>query len=107
MKIRKNDKVQVMSGKDKGKKGAVIKVIESENKVVVQGINMVKKHIKPSAVSKEGGVVSVERPINASNVMYIDEKLDRPVRLGFKVIDGKKYRVSKASGEVLEDKKKK
>lgn len=102
MKIKKGDKVKVMTGKDKGKIGPVLRVLPDQNKIVVEGVNVVKKHIKPGTVSEEGGIVSIEKPINVSNVMYFDEKLNAPTRLGTKIIDGKKYRVSKKSGEVLE-----
>lgn len=101
MKIHKNDKVKILSGKDKGKIGAVLKVLPLENKVVVEGINKVKKHIKPGAISKEGGIISIEKPINSSNVIVYDESAKKIVKVGFKVIDGKKYRVNKKTGDIL------
>jgi len=101
-KIRKGDKVKILSGKDKGKTGSVIRVYGIENRVLVQGINLVKKHVKPGKVSKEGGIVNVEKPIAISNVMLFNDKLDRPVRLGFKVVDNKKYRLIRKNGEVIE-----
>src|SRR3989338_2997201 len=101
MKIHKGDKVKVITGKDSGKEGKVLAVYLSKNKVLVEGINKVKKHVKPGAVSKEGGIISVERPVDVSNVMYIDQKSQKPVRLGYKVLDGKKYRVSRKDGEVV------
>ncbi len=104
MKIRKNDKVKIISGKDVGKMGTVIKAFPKDNKIVVEGINLVKKHVKPGKVSKEGGVISVERPIDVSNAMYYSEKDQRPVRLGFMIIDGKKYRINKKTKEVLDQK---
>ena len=67
-------------------------------------MNLVKRHVKPGAVSKEGGIVSVERPMSVSNVMLFDEKTNLPVKVGLRIIDGKKYRVSKKSGEVLDKK---
>ena len=101
MKIHKGDKVKIIAGKDRGKEGTVLRVLTAANKVLVEGINKVKKHVKPGAVSKEGGIISVERPVDVSNVMYIDQKSQKPVRLGYKVLDGKKYRVSRKDGEVV------
>ena len=111
MKIHKGDKVKVMTGKDKGKVGTVLKVFKdkksSKHKVLVEGVNRVKKHVKPGAVEKEGGIITVERPISVSNVMYFNDKLGRPVRVGYTIKKGKKYRVCKKSGEVLDVKSKK
>src|SRR5687768_14452921 len=101
MKIQTGDKVKVISGKDKGKTGKVLKVYLDKNKVLVEGINIVKRHVKPGTVSKEGGIISIERPISVSNVMYFDEKAGAPVRLGTKIVDGKNYRINKKTGEVL------
>lgn len=101
MKIRLKDKVKVISGKDKGKTGEVIKVLPLVNKVIVQGINMVKKHVKPGVVNKEGGIVTFEKPIDVSNVMYFDEKENKPSRLGYTLSDGKKFRVVKKTKEIL------
>ncbi len=80
MKIKKGDKVKIIAGKDKGKLGTVLKVLVAEAKVVVEGVGLVKRHIKPGVVSKDGGIISIEKPIDVSNVMYFDEKLNRPVR---------------------------
>lgn len=104
MKLHKGDKVKVIAGKYKGKMGTILKTYAVENKVLVEGVNLVKKHVKPGTISKEGGVVSMEKPIAVSNVMFFDEKANAPVRIGSKVIDGKKYRISKKSGEVLDKK---
>lgn len=104
MKIKKGDKVKVITGKDRGKVATVLKVLPSENKIVVEGVNVVKKHVKPGTVSKEGGIVSVEKPIDISNVMFYDEKSKKTVRIGYKIIDGKKYRVNKKTGDVLDKK---
>ncbi len=101
MKIKKGDKVKVISGKDKGKVSVVLKVLKVKNKVVVEGVNVAKKHVKPGAVSKEGGIIRIEKPIDVSNVMYYDEKAKKTVRIGYKLIDGKKKRINKKSGEVL------
>jgi len=105
MKIKKDDKVKVIAGKDKGKTGKVLKVFLSKGKVVVEGVNIIKKAVKPGKVSKEGGIISMEKPVNVSNVMLVDQKSGDPVRVGYKIIDGKKYRINKKSGEVIEVKK--
>ncbi len=104
MKIKKGDKVKIISGKDSGKVATVLKVLNESGKIVVEGVGVVKKHVKPGAVSKEGGIISIEKPIDASNVMYFDEKINKPVRIGYKLINGKKYRFSKKSGEILDKK---
>jgi large subunit ribosomal protein L24 len=101
MKLRLKDKVKVISGKDKGKTGEIIKVLLLENKVIVQGINFVKKHVKPGVVNKEGGIITFEKPVHVSNVMFLDEKENKPSRLGYTLVDGKKFRVIKETGEVL------
>jgi large subunit ribosomal protein L24 len=101
MKLRLKDKVKVISGKDKGKTGEVIKVLLLKNKVVVQGVNIVKKHVKPGVVNKEGGIITFEKPVDVSNVMFFDEKENKPSRLGYTLVDGKKFRVIKETGEVL------
>ncbi len=102
MKIQKNDKVKIISGKDKGKTGKVLRVFPEKGTVVVEGANIIKKHIKPGKVSKEGGIITMEKPISVSNVMFIDQKSGDPVRLGNKIIDGKKYRINKKTDEVVE-----
>ncbi len=102
MKIRKGDKVKIISGKDINKTGVVLSVLLDKNRVIVEGINIIKKHVKPGAVSKEGGIIKKEASIHVSNVMYFDDELGRAVRLGSKVVDGKKYRVNKVTGKVLE-----
>ena len=101
-KIRKGDTVQVLAGKDKGRKGEVLSVLPTENRAVVQGVNMVKRHSKPQGMNQPGGIVEKEASIHLSNLMPIDPKTDKPTRVGFRVLDdGKKVRVAKASGEVL------
>lgn len=102
MRVKKGYKVKVIKGKDKGKVGTVLKVLNTKDKVLVEGINIVKRHVKPGVVSKEGGIIKLERPIAVSNVIYMDEKSGEPSRIGFKNVDDKKYRLNKNSGEVLE-----
>ena len=93
MKIKKGDTVQVIAGKDKGKDGKGLAVNVKDNTVIVENINMVTKHTKPSAANQNGGIVSKEAPISISNVMLMFE--NKPVRVGYKIEDGKKYRVAK------------
>ena len=100
--VKKNDKVKVIEGKDKGTEGVVEQVIPAANRVVVKGVNIVKKHQKPSNANPNGGIIEVEASIDASNVMLIDPKDGKPTRVGYKVVDGKKVRVSKKSGETLD-----
>lgn len=100
MKIKKNDKVVVIAGKDKGKEGKVLKVDAKNNKVIVEGVNMVKKHQKPNAMNQQGGIVSVEAAIDASNVMYLYK--GKATRIGYKLDGDSKVRVAKPSGEVID-----
>ena len=99
--IKKNDKVKVIAGKDKGKEGTVEKVFPSKERVIVKGVNIVKKHQKPTNANPNGGLVEVEAPIHVSNVMLIDPSNNEPTRVGFKIEDGKKVRVSKKTGKTL------
>ncbi len=101
-KIRKGDSVVVRTGRDKGKRGDVLKVIPAENRVIVQGVNMVKRHTKPSQAGP-GGIVEKEAPIHMSNVAHVDPKDDSATRVGFKFLDdGRKVRFAKRSGEVID-----
>ena len=100
MRIKKGDQVIVITGRDKGKTGEVIKSMPKENKVVVQGINLVKRHTKPTQESA-GGIVTKEAPIHVSNVALIDPKSGKATRVGFKIENGQKVRVAKRSGEVI------
>ena len=100
MKIKKGDLVKVIAGKDKDKEGKVLAVNKEKNTVVVEGINMVTKHTKPSATNQNGGIVKQEGPIDASNVMYIHK--GKATRVGFKLDGDKKVRVAKSTGEVID-----
>ncbi len=103
VKIRKDDLVQVISGKDKGKRGKILKVIPKENKVLIQGINIVKRHQRPIPQLREGGIIEREAPIYASKVMIVCPSCDRPTRVGAKFLeDGTKVRVCKKCGEVID-----
>ena len=99
--VKKGDKVRVIAGKDKGTEAVVLKALPKVNKVVVEGVAIVKKHQKPTNANPNGGIVEVEAPIHVSNVMLIDPSNNEATRVGFKVVDGKKVRVSKKSGEIL------
>ena len=100
MKIKKGDMVKVIAGKDKDKEGKVIAVNQKDGKVLVENVNMVTKHAKPSMSNQNGGIVHQEAYIDASNVMYLHK--GQPTRIGFKVEDGKKVRVAKSTGEVID-----
>lgn len=101
LKIKKGDQVVVITGRDKGKKGEVLKVLPDENRVVVSGVNMAKRHQKPSATG-QGGIISKEATINVSNVALVDPKTGKASRVGFKFLEnGEKVRVAKKSGEVV------
>ena len=102
LKIKSGDTVKVIAGKDKDKEGKVISVDPKNNKVVVEGINMVTKHIKPNAANANGGRIEKEAPFDLSNVMLIAG--GKPTRVGFRVEDGKKVRFAKATGETIKDK---
>lgn len=98
MYLRKGDRVVVTTGADKGKEGTIEAVL-SNGKVVVESINMAKKHTKPNAVNSDGGIIEKEMAMDASNVMLIDPKTGKPTRVGFEVKDGKKIRIAKKSGQ--------
>ena len=98
--IKKGDMVQVISGKDKGVKGEILRVLRDERRVVVKGVNVCTIHKKPS-MQNAGGIIKEERSIHASNVMLVDSSDDKPTRIGMKIVDGKKVRVSKRTGTVI------
>lgn len=102
MHVKKGDKVMVISGKDKGKTGIILAAFPKQDRVLVEGVNIVKKHSKPSQVNPQGGIISQEAPIHVSNVMPVDPKSGNPTRVGYKTVDGKKVRVATKSGEVLD-----
>lgn len=101
-KIKKGDPVIVVAGRDKGKKGSVLKMLPKESKAIVQGINVAKRHTKQSAQT-QGGILSKEMPIHISNLAHVDPSDNKPTRVGFKVLDdGSRVRVAKRSGEVID-----
>ena len=99
-KIKKGDTVKVIAGKDKDKEGKVIAVDTKNHRVLVEGVNMVTKHAKPSAANQNGGIVTKEAPLHISNVMLVVD--GKATRVGFEVKDGKKVRVAKATGKVID-----
>ena len=100
MKIKKGDLVKVIAGKDKDKEGKVVSVDPKNGKVLVEGINMVTKHAKPSAANQNGGIIQKEAPIDISNVMYVHK--GKATRVGFKMDGDKKVRFAKSTGEVID-----
>ena len=100
MKIKKGDTVKVIAGKDKDKEGKVLAVNAKSNNVIVEGINMITKHSKPSVANQNGGIVHQESPIDASNVMYIHK--GQATRIGYKMDGDKKVRIAKKTGEVID-----
>lgn len=101
MKLKKGDKVQIISGKEKGKQGTVKRVVAEKNMLVIENINKVKRHVKPGAVSKEGGIITFEKPVHAGTAMLICEKCGKPTRVGYSIVKDKKYRVCVKCKEVL------
>lgn len=104
MKIKKGDNVQVISGKDAGKTGRVLRLDRDRNRLVVEGVNMIKRHTRPNPQKKiQGGIVEREAGIHASNVMVVSPDSGRPTRVGYKILDdGRKVRVSKVDGAILD-----
>lgn len=102
MHVKKGDKVMVITGKDKGKTGVILAAFPKKDRVLVEGVNIVKKHTKPNQANPQGGIISQEAAIHVSNVMPIDPKTGEPTRVGYKIEDGKKIRIAKKSGEALD-----
>ncbi len=112
MKIKVGDNVAIMVGKDKytvdkkGKKtrtvGQVIRAFPKEDKIIVRGVNIIKKHQRPTGGDDSGGIIEKEAPIHVSNVMLVDPKENIPTRIGYKIVDGEKVRYAKVSGEILD-----
>jgi len=100
--VKKNDLVMVIAGRDKGKSGKVLSVLSKKNRVIVEKVNFIKRHTRPSAKQRQGGIIEREGPINISNVMLICTKCNKPSRIGKKYLeDDKKVRVCKKCGEIL------
>ena len=101
--VRKGDTVMVVAGKERGKKGKVLRVIPEKGRVVVERLNLIKKHQKPTQKIRQGGIIEREGAIHLSNVMLVDPASDKPTRVGMKALsDGKKVRVARRSGEMLD-----
>ena len=100
--IKKGDSVKILTGKDKGKTGQILTVLDEQSRVIVQGVNMVRKHTKPSQQTT-GGIIQKEAPVHISNVAHVDPKSSEATRVGFRVLDdGRKVRYAKRSGEVID-----
>ena len=100
MKIHKGDMVKIISGNDRGKSGRVIKVFPDKDRIIVEGINVVKKHSRPSQENPQGGIIEKEAAVHISNIMYVSGK--EPTRLGYKTLeDGRKVKYAKSTGEVI------
>ncbi len=101
MKIKTGDTVIVIAGDDKGKTGKVLKALPSTNQVIVEGVNVQKKHVKPTQANPKGSIKEINAPINVSNVAFYDAKSKKATKVGYKVVDDKKVRVAKVSGETI------
>jgi large subunit ribosomal protein L24 len=103
MKIKRDDTVFVISGNDKGKRGRVLRVFPEQDRIIVEGVRMMKKHTKPTQRDPQGGIVEREAPLHVSNVMLIDPKSDEPTRVGRQRLgEGRRVRVAKRSGEMID-----
>ncbi len=101
-KLKKNDNVLVIAGKDKGKKGKILKLFSKKEKAIVEGVNMVKKHMRPTRDNPKGGIVSIPAPINISNLMLVCQKCGKSTRIGVKILtDGSKQRICKKCQEII------
>ena len=102
-KIRKGDRVEVISGAQKGRRGEVLSVLPKDGRAVVRGVAVVKRHLKPRGLGQPGGIDERESPVHLSNLALIDPKTDKPTRVGFRILDnGSKVRVARRSGELIE-----
>lgn len=100
-KIKKDDSVEVLTGKDKGKRGNVVRVLRKQNRVIVSGVNIVKKAMRPRSQQDQGGIIEIEAPIHISNVGLVCKKCGKPVRVGYKMDGNKKVRICRKCGEAL------
>ena len=106
IKLKKNDKVKVISGNHRGKEGKILKVFHDKNRVIVEGVNIIKRHTRPTQKSPQGGITQKEASVHVSNVMLIDPKSNEPTRIGMKIIEEssgskKRMRYAKKSGEII------
>jgi large subunit ribosomal protein L24 len=101
--VRKGDTVMVVAGKERGKRGKVLRVIPERSRVIIEKVNMIKRHQRPTQKLRQGGIIEREGPIHLSNVMLVDPRGDRPTRVGVRMLaDGKKVRVARKSGEIID-----
>lgn len=101
MKIKKGDQVAIIAGKDRGKRGEVLRVLPALDKVLVKGVNVMKRHQKAKTAGEAGGRIEVEAPIHVSNVMLIDKETDKPTRIGYEMQGNEKVRISRRSGKAI------
>jgi large subunit ribosomal protein L24 len=106
IRLKKNDKVKVISGNHKGKEGKILKIFPDKNAVIVEGVNIIKRHTRPNQKNPQGGITQKEAPIHISNIMLLDPKSNEPSRIGMQIIEGedgkkKRMRYSKKSGEII------
>ena len=101
MKIKKRDTVLIISGKDKGKKGKILEVLSKEEKILVEGVNLMKKHQKPKKTGEKGQIIQLPKPIDVSNVKLICLKCGKPTRIGYRIVEKKKYRTCKKCGQEI------
>ncbi|MDP2864500.1 MAG: 50S ribosomal protein L24 [bacterium] len=101
MKIKKGDTVLIISGKDKGRKSKILQVLSKEQKIVIEGVNIRKKHIKPRKTGEKGQIIETPGPLHISNVKLICRKCGKPIRVGYKITDGKKFRICKKCGQEI------
>lgn len=101
MKLKKGDNIIVTAGKHKGAKGKIAKVFSAEQRVLVEGVNKIKKHMKPKSRNEKGSTIEIEAPLHISNVMFVDSKTGKGTRIGKKTVDGKMVRFTKASDTVI------
>jgi large subunit ribosomal protein L24 len=103
MRIRKGDTVKVIAGNDKGKVGKVLKVFPEKNRIIIEGVNMIKRHSRPSTKNRSGGIIEKEGSVNASDVIFFDSRSNTLARIGHRILtDGKKVRINKKTGEIIE-----
>ncbi|OQX91589.1 MAG: 50S ribosomal protein L24 [candidate division Zixibacteria bacterium 4484_95] len=103
MRVRKGDTVRVISGNDKGQVGKVLKTFPKSNRIIVEGVHLIKRHTRPTQKNRKGGIIEKEGEISASNVMFFDLRTNAPARIGYrKLTDGTKVRINKKSGEIIE-----
>lgn len=103
MKLKKGDTIKVISGNDRGKVGKILKVFPETNRIIIEGVNLIKRHTRPTQKNRKGGIIEKEGPVNASNVIFFDNRSNTVARLGHRILaDGKKVRINKKTGEIIE-----